>query len=167
MRRTLTGAAVAAVLLAWGAAAAAEMMYARASAPVRAGSGLGAAALGTLAQGEGVAVTGRAGRYYQVDYRGRTGYVYANRLAPDKPEDVASLFGGGLGGQGIQLTELEAGGALRGLSPMAESYAASAEIPAWAVQAVEQMQACGVSAFDLEQFQKEGGLGEYGGEAAP
>jgi hypothetical protein len=167
VRRTVTVAAMVALLLALAGAAAAEKMYARASAPVRAGSGLDSATLGTLAQGERVFVTGRAGGYYQVDYRGQTGYVYANRLGKQKPEDVAALFSGDLGGQGIELTELEAGGALRGLSPMAESYASAADVPAWAVQAVEEMQDRGISPADLERFQKEGGLGEYAGGPAP
>jgi hypothetical protein len=45
---------------------------------------------------------------------------------------------------------------------MAENYAKSADIPQWAVQAVENMQGLGITAQDLDSFAREGGLGEYG-----
>jgi len=141
-------------------------MYARFSTPVRAERSLGAATLGTLKQGEAVEKLDRAGNYYKVSYKGRTGWVYYNKLTHDKPEDVASLLGGLGTGGGITLTELEAGGALRGLSPMAEDYAASRDVPKWAIQAVEDMQARTVSPEEMDRFEREGGLGEYGEEAA-
>ncbi|KPK62245.1 MAG: hypothetical protein AMK73_06420 [Planctomycetes bacterium SM23_32] len=144
----------------------ADTMYARFSAPVRAERTLGAETLGTLSQGDAVQVTGREGSYYRVNYRGRAGWVYFNKLAGEKPEDVTGLLGG-LGGEGIRLTELEAGGALRGLSPMAESYAKAADVPRWAVDAVEAMQGRTITARQLEEFQREGGLGEYGEGVAP
>lgn len=166
MRRG-TWLGLAALVLALGALPAlAEVMYARFSTPVRSARSLGAAALGTLEQGEAVQVVARDGRYYRLLYGGKTGWVYFNKLASDKPEDVASALGGGLATGGFELTELEAGGALRGLSPMAESYARTAEVPQWAVQAVEQMQQRGISPAELEDFQKEGRLGEYGEEVA-
>ncbi len=160
MRRiNMLGAAV--LLLALAALPAlGAVMYARVSAPVRSERGLDAATLGRLDQGEAVQVAGREGGYYRLSYRGQSGYVYYNKLAEQKPEDVGALLGGGLG-RGIELTELEAGGALRGLAPMAESYAEGAEVPEWAVEAVEEMQGRAIAASDLEAFQREGGLGEY------
>jgi hypothetical protein len=168
MKRACIRTAALAALVAAAAAlpVLAETMYARFSTPVRADRALGAATFGTLQQGDAVQVTGREGSYYSVAYRGRTGWVYYNRLAGEEPEDVTALIGG-LGGEGIQLTELEAGGALRGLSPMAENYARAADIPRWAVDAVEAMQARSITAYEMEAFQKEGGLGEYGGGVAP
>lgn len=145
----------------------AEVMYARFSAPVRSGRTVSSRTIGTLRQGEGVQVAGREGRHYKVTYKGQTGWVYFNKLAREKPEDVENLLGGGLAAGGIELTELEAGGALRGLSPMAESYARQAEVPKWAVDAVEEMQARGITAYELEEFQQQGGLGEYGEGVAP
>ncbi|MCK4282804.1 MAG: SH3 domain-containing protein [Candidatus Brocadiae bacterium] len=145
----------------------AETMYARFSAPVRSERTLRAATLGTLEQGEPVEVASKVGRYFKVSYKGGTGWVYFNKLSTEKPEDVAALLGGGFGTEGILLTDQEAGGALRGLSRMTEDYAArSSEIPQWTLRAVEQMQARRVSGQELELFQKEGKLGEYGEEAA-
>jgi hypothetical protein len=138
-------------------------MYARTSVPIRSLRTLGAPMLGTLKQGEAVKVTGREGDYYRVIYDQHVGWVYYNKLTDQKPEDVSVALGGELSSQGIQLTEQEAGGALRGLSPMAENYAHEAQVPPWAVKAVEAMQARFISAQQLDQFQKEGGLGEYRG----
>lgn len=142
-------------------------MYARISAPVRAGTGLSADTLGRLRQGEAVETAAREGRYYRVRYQGKAGYVYYNKLADQKPEDVSSLLSSGPGTEGIELSELEAGGALRGLSPMAQNYVEASDVPEWAVQAVEDMQGRAVSAQTLEQFQRAGGLGEYGEGGAP
>ncbi|MHC4480436.1 MAG: SH3 domain-containing protein [Planctomycetota bacterium] len=161
-RRGVLTLAVVALLALAALPAIAEVMYARVSTPVRSGRTLGSATLGTLRQGEGVDVTGREGGHYRVAYRGQAGWVYYNKLAAEKPEDVGALLGGGLATEGIRLTELEAGGALRGLSPMAEDYAQQADVPAWAVSAVEEMQERGITAYELEAFQQEGGLGEYG-----
>jgi len=144
----------------------ADTMYARFSTPVRSGRGLTASTIGTLQQAQAVSVQGREGSYYRVSLSGKTGYVYYNKLSADKPEDIAGLLASAPGSQGLQLSELEAGGALRGLSPMAENYAAGGEVPDWAVQAVEAMQARRITPQELEEFQREGGLGEYGEEAA-
>ncbi len=144
----------------------AETMYARFSAPVRSDRTLRATTLGTLEQAEPIEVAGREGRYFKVSYKGDTGWVYFNKLSTEKPEDVAALLGGGFGAEGIVLTDQEAGGALRGLSRMTEDYARSSDIPPWALRAVEQMQARSISDRDLELFQEDGKLGEYGEEAA-
>ncbi len=145
----------------------AATMYARLSTPVRSDRTLSAATLGNLAQGEPVQVAGRQGNYYTVTYRGKPGYVYYNKLAEQKPEDIGDLLGAGPATRGIELTELEAGGAMRGLSQTAEDYAMASSIPAWAVQAVEKMQARAIQPDDLEAFQREAGLGEYAQEATP
>jgi hypothetical protein len=158
--------AIVLLLLIGAAPVLADTMYARFTAPVRSGQGLAAGTIGTLRQGDAVQALGREGRYYRVSYRGQTGYVYYNKLADRKPEDVAALLSRAPGGAPIELTELEAGGALRGLSPMAESYVGASDVPEWAVQAVEAMQSRSVSLEELEAFQREGGLAEYGGEAA-
>lgn len=161
------GRALAAVaLLLTGGQALAETMYARTSAVMRSDRTLTAETVARLQQGDAVEVSGREGGYCRVTAGGRVGWVYFNKLASEKPEDIVALLSAGPTG-GIALAELEAGGALRGLSPMAESYAKAAKIPGWALRAVEQMGARKITAEDLERFQKQGGLGEYGGGASP
>ena len=139
----------------------AETMYARTSATVRAEKRLGASVVARLKQGDAVQVTGKEARHYRVSVGGKEGWIYYNKLAEQKPEDVALLLSRDPA-RPIVLTEMEAGGALRGLSPMAESYAKSANIPEWATRAVEKMQGLAVTSEELDTFAREGRLGEYG-----
>ena len=139
----------------------AQTMYARTAATVRADKTLSAPVVATLKQGDAVTVKAEEGRHYKVSVGGKEGWIYYNKLAGKKPENVAVLLSADPG-RPIVLTELEAGGALRGLSPMAENYAKSADIPQWAVQAVESMQGRVITAEDLDSFAREGRLGEYG-----
>ncbi len=143
-------------------ALAAETMYARTSARVRADRTLSAAVVARLEQGDAVTVLGRSGRHYRVVFAGRGGWVYYNTRAEEKPEDIASLLAAGPATAGMELTELAAGGALRGLSPATQSYARGANVPHWAIQAVEQMQSLRIAPQELDAFAREGGLGEYG-----
>lgn len=145
-------------------AALGKTMYARLAVSVRSDRSLSAKVVAKLKQGQAVEVVGKERRHYKVRVAGQVGWVYYNKLAEEKPEDVAALLAGAPAGGAIELSELEAGGALRGLSPMAEGYAASRNIPAWAVQAVEQMQALKVTVEELDEFMKAGGLGEFGEE---
>jgi len=164
MRRLTLAAAIVALwaLTALPTMAQTQTMYARFSTPVRSGRGLSSTTIGTLQQGQAVQVDGREDNYFRVTLNGQSGYVYYNKLDDKKPEDVATLLAAAPASQGLQLTELEAGGALRGLSPMAEDYTASADIPQWAKDAVEQMQARQVTLQEMDAFQRAGHLGEYG-----
>ena len=161
MRRIMAAALAMALLSLASLPALADTMYARFSTPVRSGRTLSATTIGTLQQGEAVQVSGREENYFHVLYQGQEGYVYYNKLDDKKPEDVASLLSGQPGAQGIKLTEMEAGGALRGLSPMAENYAQASDVPKWATDAVEAMQARQVSLQQLDEFQRAGHIGEY------
>ena len=159
MRAAISLAAV--LVFAVASVALAETMYARTSATVRADKKLGAPVVARLKQGDAVRVAGKEGRHYKVSVGGKEGWLYYNKLAEHKPEDVAALLSADPT-QPIVLTELDAGGALRGLSHMAENYAKDANIPEWATQAVEDMQGRGITAEELEAFAREGRLGEYG-----
>ncbi|MBS3761913.1 MAG: SH3 domain-containing protein [Planctomycetes bacterium] len=142
----------------------ARTMYTRTAAELRGGTSLGASVVVRLEQGAAVEVLERSGDYYRVSAGAEEGWIYFNKLAEEKPEDIEAILSGGASGEGVELAELEAGGALRGLSPAAEKYADSAEIPDWAVQAVEEMQARKVGPEEIEKFAREGRLGEYGQE---
>ena len=163
MRKCACVLAVLAFVVCAGASLA-ETMYARTSAKVREHTRLGARVIATLKQGDGVEVIEKSARHYRVSVMGRQGWVYYNKLAQQKPEDVATLLAQKPRLQHVSLDEIEAGGALRGLSPMAENYAKTAELPPWAKQAVEDMQSQKVTGDELEAFAREGGLGEYGEE---
>ena len=151
-----------ALLTAAAPAAFSEIMYARTSAEVRSDKTLSAQLVARLNQGDAVNVLLKSTSYCKVSIGAKEGWVYFNKLTAQKPEDVAALLARGPGGGAVKLTEIEAGGALRGLSPMAENYAKAADIPKWAVQAVEDMQSVKISDQELEGFARQGKLGEYG-----
>jgi len=142
----------------------AETMYARFPTSVRSERSLSAEVVKELRQGDRVQILAREGRHYKVRADGEEGWVYFNKLTDKKPEDVMSLLSSGLGGAGIELTELEAGGAVRGLSRSARSYVAAGNVPDWVVRAVEEMQAMKITSAELEAFKRAGRLGEYGEE---
>ncbi len=153
---------VIAALIAVASAGFAETMYARSSTEVRAARALSAAVVARLKQGDAVTVVERVRRHYKVSVGGKVGWIYYNKLAKQKPENVAALLAGGPTAGAIELTELQAGGALRGLSPMAEKYAEGANLPDWTLQAVEDMQSRKITDTELDDFSREGRLGEYG-----
>lgn len=152
---------VGALIVAVAAAGVAKTMYARTSTVVRDGTRLSAKVVTRLRQRDPVEVLTRTGRHYNVNVGGKTGWVYHSKLTPDRPEDVAAALRQGPGAGTIKLDEIETSGAMRGLSPMAEKYAAGGEIPEWAVEAVEAMQGRGIAAGELDAFARAGGLGEY------
>jgi len=156
---------IAVLLTAAASSALGEVMYARTTAEVRAGRTLSALSVARLQQGDAVNVLERAGNYYRVSVGGKEGWVYYNKLAAQKPEDVAALLALSPSAGAVSLAEIEAGGALRGLSPTAQNYARQAALPDWAVRAVERAQALSVSDRELAAFAREGRLGEYGEEA--
>jgi uncharacterized protein YgiM (DUF1202 family) len=128
---------------------------------VRDGRSFAAAVVTRLEQGDPVQILGRTGRHYKVAVDGRSGWIYYNKLTEEKPEDISALLGSGPSTAGMDLDEMEAGGALRGLSPAAEKYAMAEDIPRWAVEAVERMQKLKTTPEDLESFARQGKLGEY------
>jgi len=154
---------IVALLLATGSVAYCELMYARFSTSVRAERSLGSEVVARLKQGDAVTVLDREGRHYRVLVGGREGWIYYNKLAAQAPEDVAALLASTPWAGPVQLSELEAGGALRGLSTMARKYAARAQLPDWTLDALREIQSMSIPLKELERFQQQGRLGEYGG----
>jgi len=162
MNRRVGWLIAAGLFLALAPAIHAKTMYARTSTEVRSDKTLSAQVVARLNQGDAVAVLEQSGQHYRVSAGGKEGWVYFNKLADEKPEDITEALASA-SGSGMELTETQAGGALRGLSPAAEKYAASAtDIPKWARQAVEDMQARRPAPKDLNEFARAGRLGEYG-----
>ena len=157
-RLTLVGIAV---LIVCAVTAEAQKMYARMQTEVRESRSFGAKVVARLQQGDPVRVLEKSGRHYRVSADGREGWIYYNKLTADRPEDISALLGSGPSTEGMDLSETEAGGAIRGLSPAAEQYALAEQIPQWAVQAVERMQKRKPTPDQLDSFARQGGLGEY------
>lgn len=161
MKTPLLATIAIAALLACGRAPAARTMYARMRTEVRDSRSFGAQVVTRLKQGDAVRVVEKSGRHYRVAVAGREGWIYYNKLTSEKPEDISALLGSGPSTAGMDLSEMEAGGALRGLSPAAEQYALAEKIPDWAVRAVERMHEMKATPEDLDAFARRGGLGEY------
>lgn len=150
-----------ALLIACGSGVAAERMYARMQTEVRESRSFGARVVARLKQGDPVRVIERSGRHYRVSASGAEGWIYYNKLTAEKPEDISALLGSSPSTGGMDLSEMEAGGALRGLSPAAEKYTRASKIPEWTLQAVERMQRRKPTPAELDSFARQGGLGEY------
>jgi uncharacterized protein YgiM (DUF1202 family) len=161
MKTPLLATATVAVLIACGSVLAAPTMYARMRTEVRQSRSFGAEVVTRLKQGDAVRVVEKSERHYRVSVGGREGWIYYNKLTSEKPEDIAALLGSAPSTAGMDLSEMEAGGALRGLSPAAEQYALAEKIPDWAVQAVERMHEMKATPDELDAFARSGGLGEY------
>ena len=119
-----------------------------------------------LSQGTPVSVIKKAKRFYQVSAPGgKKGWIFKFKLTSKVP---ANSSGGGdllgaLGGrQKIAARESSSGSSIRGLSPISEKHAKNKGISEEEIQAVKQMETFGVNPQEMENFLKEGRLGEYG-----
>ena len=117
---------------------------------------------------------------------GTAGWIYFNKVVAKKPKDIGTHLA--LGG-GIQTSDLETGGAIRGLKKASQSYAKKMKIKPWSVADLHRIQTFPLSLKDfdknrngnldavelknaneaykswiegkIEAFLKEGKLGEY------
>lgn len=118
--------------------------------------------ISVLSSGAAVNVQSKGKRFYKVSAGGKTGYIFKFKLTQTKPGGGG---GGGLdslvGGQKMAASESSSGSSIRGLSPISEDYAKDKGIKSENVAAVRQMEGFGVSRTAVDQFLKEGELGEY------
>jgi len=120
-----------------------------------------------LGQGTPVKVIKKMKRFYQVsEPGGKKGWVFKFKLtskAPSQSDGGGSGILGVLGGrQKIAARESSSGSSIRGLSPMSEKHAKNKGISEEEIQAVKQMEAFHVDPEKMDEFLKEGRLGEYG-----
>ena len=121
--------------------------------------------LATLNQGTPVRVAKKGKKFYQVSAGGKTGWIFKFKLTAKAPAASGGDDGvlGALGGrQKIAANEASSGSSIRGLSPVSEKHAKSKGISEEDIKAVKQMEAFRVDPKKMEQFLKEGKLGEYG-----
>jgi len=118
-----------------------------------------------LSQGTLVKVVKKGKRFYQVSAGGKTGWIFKFKLTAKAPSKSGGDTGvlGILGGrQKIAAREASSGSSIRGLSPISEKHAKSKGISEEDIQAVKQMEAFRIIPKEMENFLKEGKLGEYG-----
>jgi len=121
--------------------------------------------LATLNRGTPAKVIKKGKKFYQVSAGGQTGWIFKFKLTAKAPAKSGSDVGvlGALGGrQKIAANEASSGSSIRGLSPIAERRAKNKGISEKDIQAVKQMEAFHIDPKAMENFLKEGKLGEYG-----
>jgi len=139
-----------------------QTLYVRArSAKIRAAKSVSSKAH-RVPKGTTLRVLRKEGRYYQVQTPdGITGWVnrvYVTTTPPKHRRSFSRL--GGSSAIGVQEASVQA--SIRGLQPVAETYAKSKGISPQCVRDADTMQKIRVSEAELDAFMREGKLGEYG-----
>ena len=119
----------------------------------------------TLPLGAELNVLSSEGSWYKVTTKAdNTGWIYRGKVSSTQPEakegEGGSLMGA-VPGSSIQASSSDTSRSIRGLSPAAQQYATSTGTPAVYQRAVDKVLAMKTSDKDIEQFLKEGRIGEY------
>ena len=151
-------------LFVWGTEAWAETVYVHAkTAQLRAGKTSLDAVVGNVKFGEALEVVGRDGSWMEVKTSaGARGWIFANKTSTSKPSgsnDTLARLGQSMRGGDASATTASAGA--RGLDKASEGYANRAGVSARDREVVDRMTAYQLPDQEVEDFLREGGLGEY------
>ena len=151
-------------LFAWGTEAWAETVYVQAkTAQLRAGKTSLDAVVGNVKFGDALEVVGRDGSWMEVKTSaGARGWIFANKTSTSKPSgsnDTLARLGQSMRGGDASATTASAGA--RGLDKASEGYANRAGVSARDREVVDRMTAYQLPDQEVEDFLREGGLGEY------
>ena len=151
-------------LVAWGTEVWAETVYVQAkTAQLRAGKTSLDAVVGNVKFGDALEVVGRDGSWVEVKTSGGArGWIFANKTSTSKPSggnDTLARLGQSMRGGDASATTASAGA--RGLDKASEGYADRAGVSARDREVVDRMTAYQIPDQDVEEFMREGGLGEY------
>lgn len=151
-------------LFGWGAGAWAETVYVQArTAQLRTGKTSLDAVVGTVKFGDALDVVGRDGNWVEVKTAaGAKGWIFASKTSASKPSgtnDTLAKLGQSMRGGDASATTASAGA--RGLDKASEGYANRAGVSARDRDAVDRMTAYQIPDQEVEEFLREGGLGEY------
>ncbi len=151
-------------LVAWGTEVWAETVYVQAkTAQLRSGKTSLDTVVGNVKYGEALEVVGRDGGWMEVkSASGAKGWIFANKTSSTKPSgtnDTLAKLGQSMRGGDASATTASAGA--RGLDKASEGYADRAGVSARDREAVDRMTAYQISCQEVEEFMREGGLGEY------
>ena len=163
-RRMWWWACVLGVILCAPSLVLAETLYVQAkTAQLRAGKTSLDAVLANLRYGEAVEILSRDGNWTEVKTAGGAkGWIFSNKLSALKPSgnnDTLARLGQSMRSGEASASTASAGA--RGLDKTSEGYADRAGISQRDRDAVDKMTSYQVSDEEVEQFLKEGGLGEY------
>jgi len=145
------------LLFAFAGTAAAASLYVRANGTeLKDKASPGGAVLTKLDIGTKVDVVAKEGSWVKVTVKGKTGYIFGQKLSEDKPDK--ERFGGAVA---ATASEGDSALALRGLSPTSEKYAERNKIKPSDIAAVKEMEKRKATADEIDRFLREGKLGEY------
>ncbi len=123
-----------------------------------------------LKRGTPVTLVTTEGRWYQVTTQtSQTGWIYRGKVSEEQPDieesgdDSAGVGGmlGGLSGSDINADAADSSRSIRGLSPEAKEYAQAAGTPKQSQDALDSVISRKVNEKEIDQFLKEGKIGEY------
>ena len=123
-----------------------------------------------LKVGTELSVIAFEGKWYNVKTTdGKTGWIYRGKVSEEKPlEEIEDENAGGLGGlldnisdSNIQANASDTSRSIRGLSPEAEEYSNQTGKPKELREALDSVLELNVSDQEVEQFLKNGKIGEY------
>jgi len=114
--------------------------------------------------GEPLEVLGKEGNWLAVQTaRGAKGWIFAGKTTPTKPagseDDVLAKLGKSF--RRTEAGDVTASAGARGLDKVSEGYANRVGITQQHRDAIDRMAAYQISDQDVEDFLKQGGLGEY------
>lgn len=124
----------------------------------------------TVKRGTLLTVSAFENRWYKVTAPdGKTGWIFRGKVSTEPPADVAdSGSGGGVGGllggltgSSIGADAADSSRSIRGLSPEAQEYAHQTGTPAESQAALDMVLSLTLDKAELDQFLKEGKIGEY------
>ena len=123
-----------------------------------------------LKRGTELTLESQEGRWYRVSTTSnQTGWIYRGKVSEDKPEiedtgsDSGGLGGllGGLSGSDINADAADSSRSIRGLSPEAKEYAKSTGTSQQSQDALDYVTSLAVTDNEIDQFLKQGKIGEY------
>ena len=123
-----------------------------------------------LKRGSELTLVSKKGRWYQVfTEENTTGWIYRGKVSEEEPEieetddDEGGLGGllGGLSGSDINADAADSSRSIRGLSPEAKEYAQSTGTPKQSQDALDSVISRKVAKQEIDQFLKQGKIGEY------
>ncbi len=127
------------------------------------------ATVAELTRGTELVVTSCENRWCKVTTpSGKTGWIYQGRVS-DAPPEINETEGeaglgdmlGGLSESSIEADASDSARSIRGLSPEAAAYAKNTGKPEESQKALDQLLSLTIPANEIEQFLKQGKIGEY------
>ena len=166
-RKKYFWAVVVLILMITGAVIAAEMLWVISEgAKLKMEPSASSETIETLPVGSELSVGSSEGSWYEVTTKSnKTGWIYRGKVSSTQPEGKEDKGGGGLfgalPGSSIEVSAADTSRSIRGLSPAAEEYAASAKTPDAYKKALDRVLALKVTDKEIEDFLIEGKIGEY------